>query len=225
MFVSDAHPIVIAVDGTSGSGKSTNSKIIARTLGFKYVDTGAMYRTLAWFCLKNQVDLNEETAIAGAVDSWDARLTEADGSLRLEVGGYYPEKEIRTEEISGCVSAVAANPAVRAWMKMTQRSCIDFGSLVMEGRDIGSNIFPDSPFKFYVDANLAERETRRAAEGVNEDLAARDKMDSERKTNPLIIPDGAVCISTSGMTPDQSSSLMMEHIRRIAQENKIPLPA
>jgi len=170
------HPIVIAIDGTSASGKSTNAKLVAQALGYVYVDTGAMYRTLAWFCLKKKIDVLDHKAVASVCRRWQTELSCVEGELRevrLLVGGYYPEKEIRTAETSATVSQVAAVPKVREWMKKAQRQCIQFGNLVMEGRDIGTNIFPETEFKYYLDAHIDERSRRRAAEGVQENPAAR----------------------------------------------------
>ena len=145
-------PIVIALDGTSASGKSTNAKRVAKALGYAYVDTGAMYRSLAWHCLEKDVDLGDDKAIASLCRRWKTELKNDDGHIRLYVDGYFPEKEIRTAETSAAVPVVAAVPTVRKWMKAKQRECIKFGDLVMEGRDIGSNVFPDTDFKFYLDA-------------------------------------------------------------------------
>ena len=165
------HPIIIAIDGTSASGKSTNSKNVARALGYVYVDTGAMYRTLAWYCLQQRVDLHDDAAIASLCRKWKTKLecTEKNGlrSVHLLVDGYFPEKEIRTSETSAAVAFVAQVKKVRLWMKKIQRDCIQFGDLVMEGRDIGTNIFPETDFKFYLDAKLEERAARRTADGVN----------------------------------------------------------
>lgn len=207
-------PIVIAIDGTSASGKSTNSKLIAKSLGFVYVDTGAMYRTLAWYCLKQKIDVHDPKAVAQACRKWNAKLDCVDGKVRLLVDNYYPEKEIRTAETSAAVPHVAAVPKVRDWMKKEQRECLQFGNLVMEGRDIGSHIFPETDFKFYLDATLAERSRRRTSEGVNEDLAARDQRDSQRAAAPLMIPLGARVINNSGMTAEETSALILEEIRR-----------
>jgi len=167
-------PIVIAIDGTSASGKSTNAKLVAKALGYVYVDTGAMYRTLAWRCLQKGVDVKDTTAVAALCRKWKTKLVCVESQARLLVDDYYPEKEIRTAETSAAVPHVAAIPKVRDWMKKKQRECIGFGNLVMEGRDIGSNVFPETDFKFYLDAHLDERTKRRHAEGVQENLAARD---------------------------------------------------
>lgn len=207
------HPIVIAIDGTSASGKSTNAKLVARALNFIYVDTGAMYRTLAWYCLKHRIDVEDEKAVARACTKWKPALECVDGHVHLTVDGYYPATEIRTAEVSAAVPQVAAVPKVRAWMKTIQRDCIRFGNLVMEGRDIGTNVFPETDFKYYLDAHLEERSRRRAAEGVNENLAARDQRDSQRKTAPLMIALGAKVINNSQMTAEQTSRLILEDIR------------
>ena len=212
-------PIVIALDGTSASGKSTNAKLVAKALGYVYVDTGAMYRTLAWHCLLKHVDVNDEKAVAAACRKWKTKLecAEVNGlnSVRLLVDGYFPEKEIRTPQTAAAVAHVAAVPKVRAWMKKTQRDCIQFGNLVMEGRDIGTNVFPETDYKFYLDATLAERTARRTADGVNENLAARDQRDSQRAVAPLMIALGAKVINNSAMTSEQTSRLLLEEIRKL----------
>ena len=210
--------IVIALDGTSASGKSTNAKRVAKALGYSYVDTGAMYRSLAWYCLKNKVDIEDEKAIASVCRGGKTELINVEGQIRLNIDGYFPAEEIRTAETSALVPVVAAVPAVRKWMKAKQRECIEFGSLVMEGRDIGSNVFPDTDFKFYLDASLDERSKRRVADGVDENLAARDKKDSERATAPLMIPLGAKVINNSNMTAEETSALIIKEVRKKLEE-------
>lgn len=206
-------PIVIAIDGTSASGKSTNAKLVARALGFVYVDTGAMYRTLAWYCLQHKIDVNDAKAVTTACRKWKTSLECKVAHVRLLVDGYYPEKEIRTAETSAAVSHVAIVPKVREWMKKKQRECIQFGNLVMEGRDIGTNVFPETDYKFYLDAHLDERTKRRAAEGVNENLADRDQRDSQRAAAPLMIALGAKVINNSGMTAEQTSGLIIKDVQ------------
>ncbi|MDP7050319.1 MAG: (d)CMP kinase [Verrucomicrobiota bacterium] len=210
-------PIVIAIDGTSASGKSTNAKLVASKLGYVYVDTGAMYRTLAWHCQRKRVDPADESAISELCQSWDTRLVCEGGHVHLLVDGHFPEKEIRTAETSAVVSYVAAVPFVRDWMKTQQRKSVQFGNLVMEGRDIGSNIFPKTPFKFYLDASLEERQARRAADGVEENLAIRDQRDSSRKASPLVIPEGAMIINNSGETPEETSGRIIAEVERRLQ--------
>lgn len=216
-------PIVIAIDGTSASGKSTNAKLVAKALGFVYVDTGAMYRTLAWHCLKKRIDLHDAKAVATACRYWKTSLACVDTHVRLLVDGFFPDKEIRTSEVSVATSMVAVIPKVREWMKKTQRECIQFGNLVMEGRDIGTNVFPETDFKYYLDAHLEERTKRRAAEGVNENLAARDQRDSQRAAAPLMVALGARIINNSNMSSEQTSGMIIADIRkRFAQDGISP---
>jgi cytidylate kinase len=207
-------PIVIAIDGTSASGKSTNAKLVARALGYIYVDTGAMYRTLAWHCLQKRIDVHDAKAVAAACRKWKTSLVCVDGRVRMLVGGYFPEKEIRMHETAAAVAHVAAVPKVREWMKKKQRECIKFGNLVMEGRDIGTNVFPETDYKFYLDAQLEERSRRRAADGVQENLAARDQRDSQRAAAPLMIALGAKVINNSSLTSEQTSGLILAEIRK-----------
>ena len=115
------HPIVIAIDGTAASGKSTNAKLVAKALGYTYVDTGAMYRTLSWYCLQKRVDVQDARAVARLCQRWKTALVCEDGQVMLLVEGYFPDKEIRTAETSAAVPHVAAVPKVREWMKKKQR--------------------------------------------------------------------------------------------------------
>jgi cytidylate kinase len=211
-------PIIIAIDGTSASGKSTNAKLVARALGCVYADTGAMYRTLAWYCLKQGIDEQNAKAVTAACRKWKAKLecieTNDLRSTRLLVDGYFPEKEIRTAEVSAVVPHVAAVPQVRQWMVKRQRECVQFGNLVMEGRDIGTNVFPETEFKFYLDAKLEERSRRRAADGVQENLAARDQRDSQRAVAPLMVPLGARVINNSDLTSEQTSGIIIADIKQ-----------
>jgi cytidylate kinase len=221
--------IVIAIDGTSASGKSTNAKLVAKALNFVYVDTGAMYRTLAWYCLQKRVDVHDAKAVANLCRRWKTSLECVGNSVKhvhLLVDGYYPEKEIRTEETSAAVPHVAAVPKVRDWMKNKQRECIQFGNLVMEGRDIGTNVFPETDYKFYLDACINERTKRREAEGVRENLAARDERDSQRAAAPLMIALGAMVINNSQMTsPETSGIIIKEMKKRLGLQSGEPEPA
>src|ERR1700734_2262655 len=176
-----------------------------------------MYRTLAWHCLQKRVDVHDAKAVANACRRWKTDLCCVEKNhlrvVHLLVDSYFPEKEMRTAETSAAVSHVAAVPKVRDWMKKTQRDCIQFGNLVMEGRDIGTNVFPETDYKFYLDATLAERTARRHADGVQENLAARDERDSQRAVAPLMIPLGAKVINNSSLTSEQTSGLLLKAIR------------
>lgn len=213
-------PIVIAIDGTSASGKSTNSKRVAAALGYTYVDTGAMYRTLAWYCIQQKINLEDEKAISETCRKWKTKLICADKAVYLTVDGYHPALEIRTTTTSTAVPKVAAVPYVRTWMKRKQRQCIQFGNLVMEGRDIASVIFPETEYKFYLDANLDERSRRREADGIIENLAERDRRDTQRATSPLMISLGAILVNTSQMTPEQTTAFLLDKIKEISEKKK-----
>jgi CMP/dCMP kinase len=205
---------VIAIDGASASGKSTNARNVACALGFIHVDTGAMFRTFAWYCLKKGVDVRDAKAVAELCGQWNATLDCVDNSIRLLVDGHYPAAEIRTVEVSEATPLVAASPKVREWMKAKQRLCLKFGSLVMEGRDIGTHVFPDAQFKFYLDASPSERAKRRAAEGSRENIAARDEHDTRRTTAPLRTAPDAVVINNSHLSPGQTSALILDRVKR-----------
>jgi cytidylate kinase len=206
--------IVIAIDGASASGKSTTAKMLARTLGFIHVDTGAMFRTLAWFCLKNGVSPHDAPDVATLCANWPATLACVDGHIRLLVDGYYPEKEIRTIPVSEATPWVAKPVQVRQWMKETQRRCLKFGSLVMEGRDIGTHVFPDAQFKFYLNASLTERARRRAAEGSAENIAARDEHDTRRTAAPLKIAPDAIVIDNSQLSVEETTAVILKHVKK-----------
>ncbi len=212
--MNNTNHIVIAIDGASASGKSTSARIIARELGFIHVDTGAMYRTLAWYCLKNGIDVHDSNAVSALCQGWNATLDCVDQHIRLLVDGYWPTREIRSAAVSEATPRVAAAPKVREWMKATQRKCLEFGNLVMEGRDIGAHVFPDARFKFYLDASLTERAKRRAAEGSNENIAARDEHDTRRTAAPLKIAKDAIVIDNSHLTAEQTSAQILEHVKK-----------
>ena len=194
-------PVVVAIDGPGASGKSTVARALAKTLGYIYVDTGAMYRTLAWHCLQAGVDLRDPKAIATACRRWRTRLhLDENGEpaeVALLVEGYRPRRELRTAAVGRAASDVAVVPAVRRWMRQVQRESARFGDVVMEGRDIGTNVFPETDFKFWLDAAPEERARRRAAEGVGENIAYRDRQDSQRAAAPLMPGLGAVRVDTT----------------------------
>ena len=211
---SSGNHIIVAIDGPGASGKSSTARALAKVLGFFYVDTGAMYRTLAWHCLRKRVDVDNPRAIGSACQRWKTSLASADGQVRLLVDGQDPGAELRTPEVTAAASKVAVVPGVRRWMKRIQRECRKFGSLVMEGRDIGTNVFPETDFKFFLDASLAERARRRVAQGVSENLRERDDRDSQRAAAPLMVPLGAKFIDNTGLTVEQTAELIVAEVRR-----------
>ncbi|MBN8632572.1 MAG: (d)CMP kinase, partial [Rhodobacterales bacterium] len=179
---------------------------MARALGCLYVDTGAMYRTLAWHCLQLGVETRSEAAVSAVCRRWKTRLHRLEGDpdeVALLVEGYRPTGELRTAEVAKAASDVAVVPSVRRWMQLTQRECARFGALVMEGRDIGTAVFPETDLKFWLDASSEERSRRRAAQGVVDNLAYRDRQDSQRKATPLMPGLGAVRLDTTSQSIDE----------------------
>ena len=206
--------VVIAIDGTSGSGKSTAAKTLARHFGFIHVDTGAMYRAVTWHCLQHGVDCNDAAAVERAMRTMPSEFRLVDGRIVMVVNGMDPGEALRGETVAQNVSLVARVPAVRTWLVEQQRSLVRFGSLVMEGRDIGSVVFPDTPFKLYMDADSAVRSSRRAGDGYKDQLARRDQLDSTRTVSPLVVAAGAFVVNTSQNTPQQTAAAALAELKR-----------
>jgi cytidylate kinase len=213
-------PHVIAVDGPSASGKGTLSRRLASELGYTYVDSGAMYRTLAWWALQSQLHCgkpmspSDEDAIVRLMRRWKAELRLVDGQAWLHVNGYFPAKEIRTNEVEAAVPVVAQIGKVRDWMVAKQRECVCFGPLVMEGRDIGTEVFPLAPVKFFLEADEGVRQARLAGRGnAGSNAALRDSMDTTRKQGALYPALDSIRINNTGQTPDETFALLLGHVR------------
>ncbi len=214
-------PQVIAIDGPSASGKGTLSRRLAQELGYFYVDSGAMYRTLAWQCLRRGVPvpaepklLNRETEkpIIAELRRWKTELRDVEGSLWLHVEGYFPKAEIRTNEVEKTVPIIAQIGKVRDWMVAKQRECSTLGALVMEGRDIGTEVFPLAPVKFFLDASPAARAARLEGRGNVADTK-RDEYDEKRKQGALIPAIDAIRIDNTGQSVDETFAVLMGHVR------------
>jgi cytidylate kinase len=219
--VSSPSYLVIAVDGPGAAGKSSVAQAVARELGLAYVDTGAMYRTLAWHCLRSGVNLAAPRSVAAACRRWNARLRRVEGDppqVALFVDGYRPVEELRREDVTRAASDVAVVPAVRKWMKDAQRECLQFGGVVMEGRDIGSNVFPQTEFKFWLDATAEERARRRRAQGLADNLAYRDRQDSARAAAPLMPGIGARRVDTTGRSLEAVVEEIVAIVRKALAE-------
>lgn len=201
---------VIAIDGPSASGKSTVARKVASRLGGLYVDSGALYRAVAWQVLARGKDPQDQDAVTDTSDMIDARFFVENGAVVFEMEGERPGEALRTESVNVAVSPVAANPAVRAKVTDWLRAMRELGKLVMEGRDIGTVVFPDASFKFYLDASPEERARRRHAEStedlsvdaVGASLQRRDQIDSRRMTAPLTVADDAIVIDSTGLSID-----------------------
>jgi cytidylate kinase len=203
---------VIAMDGPAASGKSTVARRIADHLGFTYVNTGCMYRGITWVALTELPSLGEDV-IAEAVGSWKIESWLENGSMQFAVNGQDPLPHMRDESVAKNVSTVAAIPAVRNILKDLQRELANHAPLVMEGRDIGTSIFPDTPHKFYIDADPEIRERRRMGEGVVDSIKLRDAVDRARKAAPLRVADKAVVIDTSRMSVEEVTASVLGYLR------------
>lgn len=210
MTSSATRSIVIALDGPSGSGKSSTSRGVAKRLGLRYLDTGAMFRAMTWWMLENGVDVHDAAAVAAAAGRPDIVSGTDPESPTISVDGVDVAEAIRGSAVTGAVSPVSAVPEVRARLLELQRAAIGEGGIVVEGRDIGSVVWPQAEVKLYLTADAGARAARRALEEGGSDLAAteasllaRDKIDSTRATAPLTMPEGAQHIDTTPYTLDE----------------------
>lgn len=219
----------IAIDGPAGAGKSSVAKRLAEKLKFIYVDTGAMYRALAYKALKNRIsvtdnqmliELAQTTSISFQIDIFNTQRIICDGEDVTEA--------IRKPEVSEVVSIVAAIPKVRESLVNKQRTLAKSNNIIMDGRDIGTTVLPNADFKFFLVASLEERSRRRLAEfknkgyevslaGVKEDISKRDKLDSERETSPLKPAEDALIIDTS----DLNISQVVDHILSVVVDGGV----
>ena len=211
---------IIAIDGPAGAGKSTVAKRLAKKLGYTYIDTGAMYRAVAWKTLcKHQGDVTEASILEAAKDI-DVRLSCIDGKARVAVDGIDVTEEIRRPEVTGIVSRVAALGAVREQMVTLQRAMAADGAVVMDGRDIATNVLPNADVKIFLTASVEERARRRYEEmqakgypidlnTLQHEISARDKQDSERIIAPLRQAEDAVLIDTTGTSIDEVTARLL----------------
>lgn len=215
---------VIAIDGPSASGKSTVARKVAGKTGDLYVDSGALYRGMTWKVLQEGVNPEESSAVLEVMNAatWD--FTVVDGAVRFTIDGVDPGEAIRGEAVRENVSFIARIPEVRKMIVANLRGMRTLGNLVVEGRDIGSAVFPDSGSKYYLDADPEERARRRNAEleategesnvkTVLHSLKRRDEMDSTRKTDPLQVAEGARIIDSTHLTLDQVVEVVLEDLK------------
>lgn len=195
------HP-VIAIDGPAASGKSSVARELARRLGFVYVNSGAMYRAVTWYVLEHAVHPNDSERIVPLVQTAPLRCELVNNRSRIFIGEVDPGPYLREDRVNDNVSQVSTVPEVRKILVEKMRKYALDHDLVMEGRDIGSVVFPETPYKFYIDASPEVRLRRRAAEGQRDEITARDRADSSRRASPLIIAEDALVIDTSNLTID-----------------------
>ena len=213
-------PLIIAIDGPSGAGKGTVARAVAARLGYRHVDTGAMYRALAWKALHDGLDLSDEASVAAVAER--ARFDVEGG--RITIDGHDVATAIRTPEMDRASAMVARHPAVRRVLVARQRSYGQGGGVVMEGRDIGTVVFPGADLKIYLDASLEERARRRAEERgldpngesgreILEALRRRDRLDTTRAVAPLRVAPDARIVTTDGNRFEDTVSAVVGAIR------------
>ena len=212
---------VIAIDGPSGAGKSSVSRLVGRKLGYLHVDSGALYRIMTWQCLEHGVETSDPAAVAAFAKEVEIECRPEGEAIAYFVGGEAPGNRIRTPEINAHASQVATVKEVRERITAILRALTRYGNLVVEGRDITTAVFPDSPARFYLTASPEARAARRqkeevekgianqSAEAVKASLLARDRIDSSRACAPLRKADGALEIDSSFLTLDQVVEAVM----------------
>lgn len=215
---------VIAIDGPSGAGKSSLAKRVGKELGFLHVDSGALYRIITWQCLVHNVDTSNPEAVAACTAHVDVEFIPVDGRIQYKVNGEDPGEQIRMPEINKHASPVATVKAVRDKVTAWLRSLVKFGNIIVEGRDITTAVFPDSPARFYLDAAPEIRAARRQKEEVEKGIAqqsvedvkasllARDKIDSSRQHAPLRMAEGVFKIDNSFCTLDEVVQMVLDNL-------------
>ncbi len=191
------------------------ARALARRLGLVYVNTGAMYRAVTWLAVHRGVDTRNPAAVAAILGTARMEFGVSGNESTIRIDGEDPAPRLSDPEVNANVSLVAAVPAVREELVARQRDYVQENDLVMEGRDIGSVVFPGTPYKFYIDASPEVRASRRAAQGFRDDLAARDKIDSSRAASPLLIAPGAQVIDSSHLTIE---GVVDEIVRLLSQQ-------
>lgn len=212
--------VVVAIDGPSGSGKSSTSRGVAAALGLRYLDTGAQFRAMTVWMLRHDIDVHDADAVAAAAERADLVSGTDPLNPTISVDGDDVAVAIRSDEATAGVSAVAAVPAVRTRLLNLQRSLIGAGGIVVEGRDIGSVVAPDADLKLYLTADPSARARRRTDENESGDVSAteadllrRDALDSGRATAPLTIPEGATHLDTTDFTLDEVIAQVVALVR------------
>ncbi len=213
----------VAIDGPSGSGKSTLAKTLSKKLGWLYIDTGAMYRTVGLYAKRNQIEPNDEKSLEKHFSKIDIKLEWIDGSQHVFLNGEDVSDKIRTPEMSMYASAVSALPAVRAFLLEKQRDFARNNNVIMDGRDIGTVVLPNAQVKIFLKAGNEERARRRYEEliakgqdvkfeDVLDDMLKRDKNDSTRAAAPCVPAHDAVLLDNSGFEPEMTERKAMEII-------------
>lgn len=221
----NTHKLAVAVDGPAGAGKSSISKIVAKKLGYLYIDTGAMYRSVTWAVLHNHIDVNNQKAVEALLPELDLTMEASDDSCKVFIAGQDVTDFIRTPQVNNAVSIVASYKGVRQYLVERQRLMAEAGGVILDGRDIGSVVLPNAELKIYLTASVEARAMRRylevkgtvneqPLEDIKDSVMQRDDMDKNRKESPLIQVEDAVLVDSSEMTFDET----VEHILHLVQE-------
>ncbi|MBS5289561.1 MAG: (d)CMP kinase [Veillonella sp.] len=221
----NTHKIAVAVDGPAGAGKSSISKIVAKKMGYLYIDTGAMYRSVTWAVLHNHIDVNNQKAVEALLPELDLTMEASDDSCKVFIAGQDVTDFIRTPQVNNAVSIVASYKGVRQYLVERQRLMAEAGGVILDGRDIGSVVLPNAELKIYLTASVEARAMRRylevkgtvneqTLEDIKDSVMQRDDMDKNRKESPLIQVEDAVLVDSSEMTFDET----VEHILHLVQE-------
>jgi len=220
--------LVIAIDGFSSTGKSSISKVVADTLGLIHIDTGAMYRAITLFGLRNFKDEKQEIDLSKLLQNLNEvslEFRENSGKLEIYLNGENVSKEIRTTEVSDNVSFIAKHPEVRARLVVLQRDIAEKQGVIMDGRDIGTVVLPDADYKFFLTASADERARRRflelqslgietTIEEVKQNLIERDRIDSEREISPLKQAEDAILIDNTNLNKEETIDLILSYIKK-----------
>ena len=220
--------LVIAIDGFSSTGKSSISKVVADTLGLIHIDTGAMYRAITLFGLRNFKDEKQEIDLSKLLQNLNEislEFRENSGKLEIYLNGENVSKEIRTTEVSDNVSLIAKHPEVRARLVVLQRDIAEKQGVIMDGRDIGTVVLPNADYKFFLTASADERARRRflelqslgietTIEEVKQNLIERDRIDSERDISPLKQAEDAILIDNTNLNKEETIDLILSYIKK-----------
>ena len=223
--IMNTHKIAVAVDGPAGAGKSSISKIVAKKLGYLYIDTGAMYRSVTWAVLHNHIDVNNQKAVEALLPELELTMEASDDSCKVFIAGQDVTDFIRTPQVNNAVSIVASYKGVRQYLVERQRLMAEAGGVILDGRDIGSVVLPNAELKIYLTASVEARAMRRylevkgtvneqTLEDIKDSVMQRDDMDKNRKESPLIQVEDAVLVDSSEMTFDET----VEYILHLVQE-------
>lgn len=218
---------VIAIDGPAASGKSTLARLLAERLGIPYINTGSLYRAIAWKALKSGIPCKDASRIESMLSATSVRyaVPAEGGNPDIEIDGEFPGPLLRTQEVAQGASDVATLPVVRQFTLGIQREAAKKSLVVMEGRDIGTAVFPDAEYKFFLTATPKARALRRLSqdgetpdgatiESVAAEIAERDRQDSERAVAPLKLADDAILVDNSELSREETLELILKHIKR-----------